>query len=113
MGSYKWGCGVPFRVPSKGSIGVFRGSGVVISGVVSLLIWVITMVLPGGSWVVISGVVSPLIWVISKVTIVITHTRGLITPLITTHEPPSRAKGFALGLGFWRVRGAPGFSGCI
>ena len=28
-------------------------------------------------------------WVISRVTIVITHLRGLITPLITTHEPPS------------------------
>ena len=29
-------------------------------------------------------------WVISKVTIVITHILGLITPVITTHEPPSR-----------------------
>ena len=28
--------------------------------------------------------------VISKVTILITHIRGLITLLITTHEPPSR-----------------------
>ena len=28
--------------------------------------------------------------VISVVTIVITHIRGLIAPLITTHEPPSR-----------------------
>ena len=36
----------------------------------------------GGSWVVRSGVIS-------RVTIVITHIRGLITPLITTHEPPS------------------------
>ena len=35
-----------------------------------------------GSWVVISGVISPLIWVIIMVTL-------LITPLITTHEPPS------------------------
>ena len=26
----------------------------------------------------------------SRVTILITHIRGLITPLITTHEPPSR-----------------------
>ena len=33
----------------------------------------------GGSWVVISGVIS-------RVTI---HVRGLITLLITTHEPPS------------------------
>ena len=37
----------------------------------------------GGSWVVISGVVSPLIWVITLVTL-------LSTPVITTHEPPSR-----------------------
>ena len=39
----------------------------------------------GGSWVVISGVIT-------RVTIVITYIRGLIliTPLITTHEPPSR-----------------------
>ena len=41
-------------------------------------------VLVGDSWVVISGVLSPLIWVISIVT-------RLITPFITTHEPPSRA----------------------
>ena len=38
----------------------------------------------GGSWVVINGVIS-------MVTILITHIRGLITPLITTHEPPSIA----------------------
>ena len=37
----------------------------------------------GGSWVVLIGVIS-------RVTIVITHIRGLITPLITTLEPPSR-----------------------
>ena len=37
----------------------------------------------GGSWVVISGVIS-------RVTRLITHIRGLITLLITTHEPPSR-----------------------
>ena len=37
----------------------------------------------GGSWVVISGAIC-------KVTIVITHLRGLITTLITTHEPPSK-----------------------
>ena len=36
----------------------------------------------GGSWVVISGVLS-------RVAILITHTRGLIALLITTHEPPS------------------------
>ena len=37
----------------------------------------------GGSWVVISRVIS-------KEIILMTHIRGLITPLITTHEPPSR-----------------------
>ena len=36
----------------------------------------------GGSWAVISMGVGPLIWVITIVTL-------LITPLITTHEPPS------------------------
>ena len=35
-----------------------------------------------GSWVVISGVISPLIWVIIMVTL-------LLAPLITTHEPLS------------------------
>ena len=38
----------------------------------------------GGSWVVISRVIS-------RITIVITHIKGLVTPLITTHEPPSEA----------------------
>ena len=38
--------------------------------------------MPGGSW----GVISV---VISKVAIVLTHIMGLITPVITTHEPPS------------------------
>ena len=28
-------------------------------------------------------------WVISRITMVITPMRGLITPYITTHEPPS------------------------
>ena len=37
----------------------------------------------GGSWVVINGVIS-------RVTIILTHIRGRKTPLITTHEPPSR-----------------------
>ena len=40
-------------------------------------------VLLGGSWVVISGVIS-------RVNILITQIRGLIIPLITTHEPPRR-----------------------
>ena len=43
------------------------------------------MHLLGGSWVVISGVISPLVWVVNTVTL-------LITPLITTHEPPSSRK---------------------
>ena len=30
------------------------------------------------------------------VTIIITHIKGLITPLITTHEPPSKPVGFRL-----------------
>ena len=33
----------------------------------------------GGSWVVVSGVISPLFWVVSMITV-------LITPLITIHE---------------------------
>ena len=37
----------------------------------------------GGSWVVISRVIS-------RATVHITHIGGLMTPLITTHEPPSR-----------------------
>ena len=37
----------------------------------------------GGSWVVISTFIS-------RVTILITHIRGHVTTLITTHEPPSR-----------------------
>ena len=39
--------------------------------------------------VVTSGVISPLIWVIIVVTL-------LITPLITTHEAPSRVQAFGL-----------------
>ena len=37
----------------------------------------------GGSWVAISRVIS-------RITMVITYIRGLIPPLITTHEPPSK-----------------------
>ena len=44
----------------------------------------------GGSWVDISGVISPLSKVISIVTL-------FITLLITTHEPPSRGQGFRGG----------------
>ena len=42
-----------------------------------------TRILLGGSWVVINGVIS-------RVTILISHIRGIIAPLITTHEPPSK-----------------------
>ena len=42
----------------------------------------------GGSWVVISRVIS-------RITIRITHIGGLITPLITTHEPPSGYTAYA------------------
>ena len=54
----------------------------------------------GGSWVVISGVIS-------RVTIVITHIRGLITPLITAHEPPSTRRLHGAGAfkeSFWGCR---------
>ena len=43
--------------------------------------WAIRVIL-GGSWVVTSRVII-------RVTILITHIRGLITRLITTREPPS------------------------
>ena len=43
--------------------------------------WALSCLL-GGSWVVINGVISPLIWLNITVTL-------LVTPLITTHEPPS------------------------
>ena len=45
-------------------------------------------VLPGGSWVVVSRVISPLIWVRSIVIL-------FLTLLITTHEPPSTLVGLA------------------
>ena len=53
-----------------------------LSAVAGVAVWSQSLGLLGGSWVVISGVISPLIWVITIVTL-------LITPLITTHEPPS------------------------
>ena len=43
-----------------------------------------------GSWVVISGVIS-------RVTIIITHKRGLITPLLAAREPPSSRYPFLKG----------------
>ena len=56
MGSYKWG----YKSPNMGSIG-FLG-------------------------VVISGVISPLVWVLTIVAL-------LLAPLITNPEPPSRRVG--------------------
>ena len=38
--------------------------------------------------------------VISRVTILITHIRGLITPLITTHEPSSKDQMMGLMFAF-------------
>ena len=40
-------------------------------------------VLRRGPWAIIGGVRS-------RVTIILTRIRGLITPLVTAHEPPSR-----------------------
>ena len=63
MGSDKWGYGVPLKAPLK-SKGFYRACRV------------------QGLGVVISGVIS-------RGTIVITHIRVLISPLIVTHEPAS------------------------
>ena len=61
MGSYKWAYWVPLRVPLRVPFkGSFKGLGVVIS-----------------------GLISPAIRVISKVSL-------LIISLISTQEPPSR-----------------------
>ena len=55
-----------------------------------------------GSWVVISGVISPLIWVIIMVTL-------LIPPLVTTHEPLSRVRAFSGKSWYVLSRGLRGF----
>ena len=48
----------------------------------------------GGSWVVISRVIS-------RITMVVTYIRALLTPLVTTHEPPSTLDVLSLdSLGF-------------
>ena len=47
-----------------------------------------------GSWV---AIISR---VISRVAIAITYIRGLITPLVTTQEPPSRPRIWGLGVEF-------------
>ena len=50
-------------------------------------------------------------WMISRVTILITHFKGLITPLITAARPGSDLWGLAkvgfrgLGFGVWGFRG--------
>ena len=49
----------------------------------SLFDYRIYLALLGGSWAIISEVIS-------SVTIIITHIRGLLTPLKITHEPPSK-----------------------
>ena len=67
--------------PARDDIFVRRRSPVPVKGTVIMARP--AMPLLGGSWVVISGVISPLIRVITIVTL-------LITPLISTHEPPSR-----------------------
>ena len=51
-----------------------------------------------------------------RVTILIIHIRGLITPLITTHEPPSRTtsgglEGLGLGAEGSGLRGLEGLEG--
>ena len=48
----------------------------------------------GGSWVVITRVIS-------RVTMLITHIRGLKTPLITTPEPPSNHQGLYMYYSSW------------
>ena len=54
--------------------------------VMEIMLLVMLMIRPlGGSRVLISGAIS-------RVTIVITHIRGFLTRLITTHEPPSKSQ---------------------
>ena len=53
----------------------------------------------GGSWVVIRGVIS-------SAPVLITHIRGLMTPLITTHGPPSRNE-VSKGQGWWSHQRPP------
>ena len=46
-----------------------------------MLVTILAPLALGGSWLTISGVISPLIWVTSIVTLP-------VPPLITTHKPP-------------------------
>ena len=73
------------------------GSGLTTSGVSTFLgpwLWRLMALQPstrrgrllGGSWVVRGRVISPRIWVIAILIL-------LITPLVTTHEPPSSKLG--------------------
>ena len=55
------------------------------------MVEVLGALLLGGSWVVISGVLSPLIWAIAVVTL-------LITPLFSTPGPPSTVLEFGVHL---------------
>ena len=59
----------------------------------------------GGSWVVVSRVKS-------RITILITHIRGLITPLINTHEPHKYLtwKSYLLTLSLCRSPSEPSIS---
>ena len=50
----------------------------------------------GGSWVVISGVIN-------RVTIVTTRISGLMTLLLTTHEPPSTGRFMNSYKGYFEV----------
>ena len=70
--------------------------------------------LRGGSWVVIHGVISPLTWDMTLVAL-------LITPLRTTHEPPSRVckeppsrvcKDKKFGHVFWLTHASPSILYC-
>ena len=56
--------------------------------VVAILARAFALLLLGGSWVIRSSVIS-------RITMVITYIRGLITPLATTHEPPRSNSGCA------------------
>ena len=74
---------MPYVVVHVSSTDLLQGSGFVDEPISPSLDHLTRTALLGGSWVVISGVIS-------RVTVFITHIRGLITPRITTHEPPSR-----------------------
>ena len=90
-----WG----FRVSGAGVVqGLeFRfwvlGSGIVVAGFVFRVYRSrFSVSLLGGSWVVISRITS-------RVTLLIIHIRGLLTPLITTHSHNIGA--FIIRMGFW------------